>query len=48
MKVLKDCVEFVEYGRRRTVLVTDVIYALRRRGRPIYGFEPVTSNFSRS
>jgi hypothetical protein len=34
-------------GNDELLLVTDVIYALRRRGRPIYGFEPVSSNFSR-
>ena len=44
---MSDCVVFVEHGRRKTVLVTDVIYALRRRGRPIYGFDAVSNNFSR-
>ena len=46
-KVVRDCVIFVEHGRRKTVLVTDVVFALRRRGRPIYGFERVSGNFSR-
>lgn len=38
---------FVEHGRRKTVMVTDVIYALRRKGKPIYGFDVVNKNFSR-
>jgi hypothetical protein len=27
------------------VLVTDVMYALRRKGRPIYGFDVVSGSF---
>jgi histone H4 len=38
---------FVEHGQRKTVLVTDVIYALRRKGRPIYGFEAIPGSFAR-
>jgi histone H4 len=45
--VLRDCAVFVEHARRKTVVVADVIYALRRKGRPIYGFDAVSQNFSR-
>lgn len=41
-KVLKDCVAYCEYRRAKTVTVYDVIFALRRMGRPIYGFDPET------
>ncbi|TGZ80908.1 histone-fold-containing protein, partial [Ascodesmis nigricans] len=35
--ILRDCCIFVEHGKRKTVTVTDVVFALRRIGRPIYG-----------
>ncbi|ODQ54965.1 histone-fold-containing protein [Saitoella complicata NRRL Y-17804] len=38
--VLHDCCAFLEHANRKTVVVKDVIYALKRRGRPIYGFDP--------
>ncbi|KAH8808942.1 histone-fold-containing protein [Xylogone sp. PMI_703] len=38
-QVIHDCVVYVEHGNRKTVTVTDVIFALRRIGRPIYGFD---------
>jgi len=41
-KILADCVAYCEHARRKTVTVTDVIFALRRLGRPIYGFDPET------
>ncbi|KAH6659614.1 histone-fold-containing protein [Truncatella angustata] len=37
--VLKDCVTYCEYRRAKTVTTTDVLHALRRLGRPIYGFD---------
>ncbi|KAG5980207.1 Histone H4 [Claviceps digitariae] len=37
--VLRLCVMYVEYRQAKTVTVHDVIYALRRFGKPIYGFE---------
>jgi len=36
--VLKDVVIYTEHANRKTVTVADVVFALRRRGRPIYGF----------
>ncbi|KAM0154230.1 hypothetical protein ACHAQE_006092 [Botrytis cinerea] len=39
--VLKDCVALVEHSKRKTVTVNDVIWALRRQGRPIYGFDNI-------
>lgn len=29
-KILKDCCEYVDYANRKTVTVTDVIFALKR------------------
>ncbi|KAI9848782.1 MAG: Histone H4 [Thelocarpon superellum] len=40
--VLKDVVCFLEHADRKTVTVTDVIFALRRLGTPIYGFDKGT------
>ncbi|KAI0995666.1 hypothetical protein K3495_g12513 [Podosphaera aphanis] len=37
--ILKDTCAVVEHAQRKTVTVTDVIFALRRIGRPIYGFD---------
>jgi hypothetical protein len=34
---MRDCVAYVEHGRRNTVTVTDVVFALKRVGRPVYG-----------
>ncbi|KAJ4390233.1 hypothetical protein N0V85_007432 [Neurospora sp. IMI 360204] len=40
--ILRDCVTYTEHRRAKTVTVTDVIFALRRIGKPIYGFDPET------
>eukprot|EP00947_MAST-08B_sp_MAST-8B-sp1_P000892 g892.t1 len=37
-KVIKDSVTYAEHGRRKTVTAMDVVYALKRQGRTIYGF----------
>ncbi|KAK1831788.1 histone-fold-containing protein [Podospora conica] len=37
--ILKDCVTYAEYRKAKTVTVNDVLFALRRIGRPIYGFD---------
>jgi len=39
-EVLKNCAIFTEHAQRRTITVVDVIFALKRQGRPIYGFDP--------
>ncbi|RUS21674.1 hypothetical protein BC937DRAFT_91912 [Endogone sp. FLAS-F59071] len=36
--VLHDIIVFVDYKKRKTVTTIEVIYALRKRGTPIYGF----------
>ncbi|KAH8150567.1 uncharacterized protein LAJ45_05263 [Morchella importuna] len=40
--VLHDCVIYLEHSSRKTVTVTDVIFALKRIGTPIYGFDADT------
>ncbi|KAK5660375.1 hypothetical protein OQA88_12916 [Cercophora sp. LCS_1] len=40
--ILRDCVTYAEYRNAKTVTVHDVIFALRRIGKPIYGFDPET------
>ncbi|KAK0742182.1 histone-fold-containing protein [Apiosordaria backusii] len=40
--ILRDVVTYTEYRGAKTVTVNDVIFALRRIGRPIYGFDPET------
>ncbi|KAI9761035.1 MAG: putative cell survival pathways protein [Chaenotheca gracillima] len=40
--LLRDVVTFTEHQQRRTVTVTDVIFALKRIGNPIYGFDKDT------
>ncbi|KAL2152941.1 hypothetical protein VTH82DRAFT_4096 [Thermothelomyces myriococcoides] len=40
--VLRDVVTYTEYRNAKTVTANDVIFALRRIGRPIYGFDPDT------
>ena len=36
--VVKDAVTYTEHARRKTVTAMDVIYALKRQGRSLYGF----------
>ncbi|KFA61929.1 hypothetical protein S40285_02797 [Stachybotrys chlorohalonatus IBT 40285] len=42
VKILGDAIACVEYRNAKTVTVSDVLFALRRQGRPIYGFDPET------
>ena len=37
-QVIRDAVTYTEYSRRKTVTALDVVYALKRQGRTIYGF----------
>lgn len=37
--ILRDAVAYTQHARRNTVSVMDVVYALKRNGRTIYGFE---------
>ena len=36
--VIRDAVSYTEHARRKTVSATDVVYALKRQGRTLYGF----------
>ncbi|UNI21601.1 hypothetical protein JDV02_007576 [Purpureocillium takamizusanense] len=40
--ILNICDTVVEYRQAKTITVNDVIFALRKIGRPIYGFDPDT------
>ena len=37
-QVVRDSVSFTENGRRKTVTALDVVYALKNRGRMLYGY----------
>ena len=36
--VVRDAVTYTEHARRKTVTALDVVYALKRQGRTLYGF----------
>jgi histone H4 len=36
--LLRDSVTYVEHARRKTVTAMDVVYALKRQGKFLYGF----------
>ncbi|KAA8495289.1 Histone H4 [Porphyridium purpureum] len=36
--IIRDAVTYTEHARRKTVTAMDVIYALKRQGRTLYGF----------
>ena len=36
--VIRDAVTYCEHAKRKTVTVMDVVYALKRQGRTLYGF----------
>ena len=37
-KIIRDCVTYSEFARRRSIQTVDVVCALRRNNRPVYGF----------
>lgn len=37
-RVVRDAVTYTEHARRKTVTHMDVLYALKRQGRTLYGF----------
>ena len=37
--LLKDVVRYTEHARRQTVTARDVVYALKRQGKTLYGFD---------
>lgn len=36
--VVRDAVTYTEHARRKTVTAMDIVYALKRQGRSLYGF----------
>ena len=38
--VVRDAVTYTEHARRNTVTAMDVVYAPKRQGRMLYGFDP--------
>ena len=36
--VIRDAVTYTDHAKRKTVTALDVVYALKRQGRPLYGF----------
>jgi len=36
--VIKDAMTYTEHAKRKTVTAMDVVYALKRQGRTLYGF----------
>ena len=36
--VIRDSVTYCEHAKRKTVTALDVVYALKRQGRTLYGF----------
>jgi histone H4 len=36
--IIRDAVAYTEHAKRKTVMVKDVVYALKRNGRTLYGF----------
>lgn len=41
-RILRTVVSITEHCNRKTVTVRDVVFALGREGKPIYGFDPDT------
>ena len=36
--IIRDAIVYTEHARRKTVIAMDIIYALKRQGRSLYGF----------
>nr|XP_027804097.1 histone H4-like [Marmota flaviventris] len=41
--VIRDAVTYTEHAKRKTVTAMDVVYALKRQGRTLYGFGGLVS-----
>jgi len=41
--LIRDAVTYCEHAKRRTVTAMDVVYALKRQGRSLYGFGVATA-----
>ena len=46
--VIRDAVTYTEHARRKTVTAMDVVYALKRQGRTLYGFDTLPKQTSSS
>ena len=44
-QVIRDSVTYTEHAKRKTVTALDVVYALKRSGRTLYGFGAETLVF---
>lgn len=44
--VIRDAVTYTEHAKRKTVTSLDVIYALKRQGRTLYGVRPLSIDLS--
>ena len=38
LQVIRDSVTYTEHAKRKTVTALDVVYALKRSGKTLYGF----------
>ncbi|WIA17024.1 hypothetical protein OEZ86_014208 [Tetradesmus obliquus] len=45
--VVRDAVTYTEHARRKTVTAMDVVYALKRQGRTLYGFATAGHAYAR-
>ncbi len=36
--IIRDAVVYTTHAKRRTVSVADIVYALKRQGKTVYGF----------
>ncbi|KAI1377647.1 histone-fold-containing protein [Hypoxylon crocopeplum] len=46
-EIISTCVVYTQYRQRKTVTINDVLFSLKRLGRPIYGFDDVAPNVAR-
>ncbi|KAF7121519.1 hypothetical protein RHSIM_Rhsim13G0089200 [Rhododendron simsii] len=46
--VIRDAVTYTEHARRKTVTAMDVVYALKRQGRTLYGFGAGCENLGKA
>ncbi|XP_004717866.2 histone H3-like [Echinops telfairi] len=46
--VIRDAVTYTEHAKRKTVTAMDVVYALKRQGRTLYGFGAVITSMART
>jgi histone H4 len=47
-QVIRDAVTYTDHARRKTVTPLDVLYSLKRLGRTLYGFSPVTAGAAKA